>query len=141
MLNFPALLTEHCTRSKSARPGDQELFFSRPKLTVSRLRRPGTVRAQPCNWQNSQLYAGPITHSRKRSCVICQSSKSIRRLMQSAFSFSVRGIHCTSKRIASLCKSNFMLPTSIILAAVCLSVNHLTSEPFKIGAKDSRERL
>ena len=33
-----------------------------------------------------------------------------------------------------------MLPTSIILAAVRLSVNHLTSEPFKIGAKDSREK-
>ena len=49
MLNFSARLTEHCTRSKSARPGDRELFFSRPKLNVSRLRRPGAVRAQPCN--------------------------------------------------------------------------------------------
>ena len=48
MLNFSARLTEHCTRSKSARPGDRELFFSRPKLNVSRLRRPGAVRAQPC---------------------------------------------------------------------------------------------
>ena len=47
MLNFSAHLTEHCTRSKSAWPGDRELFFSRPKLNVSRLRRPGAVRAQP----------------------------------------------------------------------------------------------
>ena len=46
MLNFSARLTEHCTRSKSARPGDREFFFSRPKLNVSRLRRPGAVRAQ-----------------------------------------------------------------------------------------------
>ena len=42
--------------------------------------------------------------------------------------------------IASLCKSNFMLQTSIILAAVWLSVNHLTNEPCKIGAKDSRAK-
>ena len=48
MLNFSSCLTEHCIRSKSARPGDRELFFSRPKLNVSRLRRPGAVRAQPC---------------------------------------------------------------------------------------------
>ena len=48
MLNFSARLTEHCTRSKSARPGDRELFFSRPKLNVSRLRRLGAVRVQPC---------------------------------------------------------------------------------------------
>ena len=47
MLNFSARLTEHFTRSKSARPGDRELFFSRPKLNLSRLRRPGAVRAQP----------------------------------------------------------------------------------------------
>ena len=33
-----------------------------------------------------------------------------------------------------------MLPISIILAAVWLSVKHLTSETFKIGAKDSREK-
>ena len=31
-----------------------------------------------------------------------------------------------------------MLPTSMILAAVWLSVNHLTSGLSKIGAKDSR---
>ena len=48
MLNFSARLTEHCTRSKSAQPGNRELFFSRLKLNVSRLRRPGAVRAQPC---------------------------------------------------------------------------------------------
>ena len=47
MLNFSARLTEHWTRSKSARLGDRELFFSRLKLNVSRLRRPGAVRAQP----------------------------------------------------------------------------------------------
>ena len=34
--------------------------------------------------------------------------------------------------MASLCKSNFMPPTSTILAAVWLSVNHLTSEPSMI---------
>ena len=42
--------------------------------------------------------------------------------------------------IASLCKSNFMLPTSMVLAAVWLLVNHSTSEPSKIAAKDSREK-
>ena len=47
MLNFSARLTEHCTRSKSAQPGDQELSFSCPKLNVSRLRRLGAVRAHP----------------------------------------------------------------------------------------------
>ena len=51
MLNFSARLTEHCIRSKSARPGDWQHFFSCPKLNVSRLRRPGAVRAQPCIWQ------------------------------------------------------------------------------------------
>ena len=33
-----------------------------------------------------------------------------------------------------------MLPTSMILAAVWLLVNHLTNEPSKIAAKDSREK-
>ena len=47
MLNFSAQLTEHCIRSKSARTGDWELFFSHPKRNVSCLRRPGAVRAQP----------------------------------------------------------------------------------------------
>ena len=48
MLNFSARLTEHFTTSKSARPGNRELFFSCPKLNFSRLRRLGAVRAQPC---------------------------------------------------------------------------------------------
>ena len=56
MLNFSARLTEDCTRSKSARPGDQELFFSRPKQNVSCLRRPGTLRAQP--WAAIPLQGG-----------------------------------------------------------------------------------
>ena len=45
MLNFSARLTEHCTRSKSAQLGDRELFFSCPKLNVSRLRWLGAIRA------------------------------------------------------------------------------------------------
>ena len=49
MVNFSAQLTEHCTRSKSARLGDREFFFSRPQLNVSHLRQPGTIRAQPCS--------------------------------------------------------------------------------------------
>ena len=56
----------------------------------------------------------------------------------------VRGIGEANQTLKTrnhcLCKSNSMLPTSIILAAVWLSVNHLTSEPSKIGAKDSSEK-
>ena len=68
MLNFSARLTEHFTTSKSARPGDRELFFSRPKLNVSRLRQPGAVRAQPCltgieENLNSSLSFGQAAHT------------------------------------------------------------------------------
>ena len=37
-----------------ARPGDQENIFGRPRPNVSRLRRPGAVRAQP--WNQSCLH-------------------------------------------------------------------------------------
>ena len=37
-----------------ARPGDQEYIFGRPRPNVSRLRRPGAVRAQP--WFVLRLY-------------------------------------------------------------------------------------
>ena len=35
-------------QNKSARPGDRQFFFSRPKPNVSRLWRPGAIRAQSC---------------------------------------------------------------------------------------------
>ena len=41
--------------------------------------------------------------------------------------------------LAILCSSNFMLPTSTIFAAAWLSVNHLTCEPSRTGAKDRKE--
>ena len=53
MFNFSACLTEHCIRGKSAWLGDREIFFTPPKLNVSRLRRPGAIRAQP--WTSFKL--------------------------------------------------------------------------------------
>ena len=58
----------------------------------------------------------------------------------------MRGIHCLSRQIphwtqtskilhAILCNSNFMLPTSAILGAAWLSVNHLKCDPLRTGAK------
>ena len=44
---FCLLITEHCTRSQSAWPGDREFFFTRPNLNVSQLRRLGAIRVQP----------------------------------------------------------------------------------------------
>ena len=55
MVNFSAHLSEHCTRSKRAQPGDRELFFGRPQLNVSRLRRPGAIRAQPLVTQVAEV--------------------------------------------------------------------------------------
>ena len=40
---------------------------------------------------------------------------------------------------AFLCKPDFMLPTSTILAATWLSVNHLTCDPFNTEANDCKE--
>ena len=41
--------------------------------------------------------------------------------------------------MASICKSNFMLPTSTIVAAAWLSVNHLTCVDFNRSVKDLNE--
>ena len=38
----------------SARPGDRVTFFTRPKPNVSRVRRPGAVRAQPCTMREGE---------------------------------------------------------------------------------------
>jgi len=43
-------------KPKSKRPGGRPLFFfSRPRPNVSRLRRPGAARAQPCS-----IHVNPI---------------------------------------------------------------------------------
>ena len=49
--NIFFLLIDCKTRNQHqqvARPGDHEYIFGRPRPNVSRLRRPGAVRAQPC---------------------------------------------------------------------------------------------
>ena len=80
----------------------------------------------------------------------CQSSISIKRLIQSPCWFRERGIHWTSKWIpdwiqiqkilrATLWRSNFKLPTSTTLEAAWLSVNHLKCDPSTNVAKDCNE--
>ena len=104
------------------------------------------------NWQNSQLYAGPVTllNLQRDMCnlpviKVYRVTDVIRLFIFSLWDplqLQTNRVLCAKLKNfnSKPVKSNFMLPTSIILGAIWLSVNHLTREPSKIGAKDSREK-